>query len=442
MRRVLAALVVAPLVGLLAPADAHAGGGSHPYFNDGGTLVWYRSLDEARAAARASGKLIFIESGRYKCGSCRTLVSSILPSEPCRSRMSACAIGFADDCDASDPSCQALFAQNLPNATMLPLVGFVTADLRWVTGWYGSTTPDAVLAQVAAAERSRPRPVERLVARPPAPAPCDPPRPVAPPPAPRPTPNVTPRPTVPAPMPLAPKPVAPTPPPAPAERATPAPRGVPTPYVAPVEPRTAPPVRPEPVVPPPAPTPTPPRPAPFVAPYPPAPAPAPAPVPNRTLPPPPGPVTAMPPPVVVPPTIPSRPATALERARSASVREAWGDVLRAAEAPGVPPSDAVELAQLAERARAWVSRTMADAERAATERRLEEALRLLERVRRETEGTSLPAGIDAERGLRAVRALATMDAEAAKGSPTAETLRRQSYADFRGSRWAALFRAR
>lgn len=36
----------------------------HPHFDDGGTLHWYTSWDEAVAAARAEGKRIFIEFGR------------------------------------------------------------------------------------------------------------------------------------------------------------------------------------------------------------------------------------------------------------------------------------------------------------------------------------------------------------------------------------------
>lgn len=37
---------------------------SHPHFNDSGTLNWHTSLADAQAAARAEGKLIFIEFGR------------------------------------------------------------------------------------------------------------------------------------------------------------------------------------------------------------------------------------------------------------------------------------------------------------------------------------------------------------------------------------------
>ncbi len=36
----------------------------HPHFDDKGTLEWFTSFDEARAAARKEGKLVFIEMGR------------------------------------------------------------------------------------------------------------------------------------------------------------------------------------------------------------------------------------------------------------------------------------------------------------------------------------------------------------------------------------------
>lgn len=37
---------------------------SHPHFDDKGVLAWHTNLEEAMAAARAQGKLIFIEFGR------------------------------------------------------------------------------------------------------------------------------------------------------------------------------------------------------------------------------------------------------------------------------------------------------------------------------------------------------------------------------------------
>jgi hypothetical protein len=36
----------------------------HPRFDDRGTLSWSTKLDDAKTAAKAAGKLIFIEYGR------------------------------------------------------------------------------------------------------------------------------------------------------------------------------------------------------------------------------------------------------------------------------------------------------------------------------------------------------------------------------------------
>ncbi|MHC4941079.1 MAG: hypothetical protein ACYTHK_19250 [Planctomycetota bacterium] len=55
------------LVTLLLTAGAWAQEkkkGSHPHFDDQGTLTWYTKLADAQAAAKKEGKLIFIEYGR------------------------------------------------------------------------------------------------------------------------------------------------------------------------------------------------------------------------------------------------------------------------------------------------------------------------------------------------------------------------------------------
>jgi len=39
---------------------------AHPTFDDGGTLDWHTRFAEATAAARANGRLVFIEFGRAR----------------------------------------------------------------------------------------------------------------------------------------------------------------------------------------------------------------------------------------------------------------------------------------------------------------------------------------------------------------------------------------
>ncbi len=36
----------------------------HPHFDDRGTLDWHTTLAEALAAAKAEGRLVFVEMGR------------------------------------------------------------------------------------------------------------------------------------------------------------------------------------------------------------------------------------------------------------------------------------------------------------------------------------------------------------------------------------------
>src|SRR5262245_510113 len=186
---VLSALSLLPI----ARASAGPAGGAHPFFDDSGTLAWTEDLATAQAQARASGKLIFIESGRRECHNCRVLVQRVLPSACLKARMGALCVGLASDCDRPDPRVTALFDRNLPGASVLPFVGFVTSDLQWVTGWAGGATADSVGTYLAKAEAYKPacqapapapapspRSTGTLAAAPaPAPVPAPAPRPVA-----------------------------------------------------------------------------------------------------------------------------------------------------------------------------------------------------------------------------------------------------------------------
>ena len=85
---------------------------------------------------------------------------------------------------------------------------------------------------------------------------------------------------------------------------------------------------------------------------------------------------------------------------------------------------------------------MAEAEAAARARRFPEAIRTLSVVQSELHDTQCPALTDAERGERAVRCLIAIERGSPDSTGTPEELRKQAYADFRGTRWAALFRSR
>jgi hypothetical protein len=38
--------------------------GTHPHFDDGGAVTWYTRYADALAAAKAAGRLVFVEMGR------------------------------------------------------------------------------------------------------------------------------------------------------------------------------------------------------------------------------------------------------------------------------------------------------------------------------------------------------------------------------------------
>jgi hypothetical protein len=52
------------LTACMGSATAGARTQGHPHFDDGGTLQWYTTFAEAKAAAEKADKLIFIEFGR------------------------------------------------------------------------------------------------------------------------------------------------------------------------------------------------------------------------------------------------------------------------------------------------------------------------------------------------------------------------------------------
>jgi hypothetical protein len=148
---------------ITAAAAALAQG--HPHFDDGGTLKWFTSLADAKAAAKQHDKLIFIQYGREACGNCRSLVQKVLPGANVKERLAAIAIGLAIDCDAGDDAVGQLLHANLPGAQMLPFVGFVNWDGQWVTGFAGFKDAKAFEPVLEAAEKSPARDATEAVRR-------------------------------------------------------------------------------------------------------------------------------------------------------------------------------------------------------------------------------------------------------------------------------------
>ena len=76
----LAALLLAPLLlaslGAAQPV-AEAGPKWHPVYDDGGTLRWYASFDEARTVAAREGKLILVDVCPPRSRPCGSVISLI-----------------------------------------------------------------------------------------------------------------------------------------------------------------------------------------------------------------------------------------------------------------------------------------------------------------------------------------------------------------------------
>jgi hypothetical protein len=85
------------------------------------------------------------------------LKNQIIPSPEISMELGSVAVGYYDDVDRNpgSPSFQIL-RQNLPDAIMLPLCGFLTPDLRWVHGYSGGRDAGRFRAEIAMA-RARAR---------------------------------------------------------------------------------------------------------------------------------------------------------------------------------------------------------------------------------------------------------------------------------------------
>ena len=139
----------APIVNSPPPPPAYAPptAAGHGYgFN------WSSSLRQAQDSARAQGKLIFLEAGRKECGNCMFLKNEVIPSSNVNGELGSMSVGYYDDVDVT-PYSDAfnLLQANVQGAGTLPLCGWVTADLRWVHGFWGRRDASKFQSEIAAA---------------------------------------------------------------------------------------------------------------------------------------------------------------------------------------------------------------------------------------------------------------------------------------------------
>lgn len=386
MRRlnyVLAALTAA-LVLAAGPSSAGAApdrrANAHPYFDDQGTLAWYSDLSAAQEAGRASGKLILVEYGRRACCNCRTLVQRVLPSASVKSRVASLCVGLAANCDEPDPRVEAMFRKAMPDASMLPFVAVVSADLEFATGWNGAMDVPGCSSELTKAEAWHARHVRK-----PAPA-----APITVAPAPR----IAPAPQVVA----APAPASPRAP-APAARVAPTP--VPSTAV-PASTTTA------------------------------TAASRPAGAPSGAS------ISASPAPTGTQAVTLAACRALLERAEAASSAGDHAGALRM-DREAAALSIRVEAARWAvvlAKADAWAEKLLATAAAAALAGHVDEAEKVVTRVKHDAEGRG--ASIDAERGARAIATRRRIDASPAAARTKARADAKSTY---RGTRWEVLFPA-
>ncbi len=119
--------------------------GSHPHFDDRGTLHWHTRWSAAQAQARAEGRLILIDLGRVLCSQCRTLVEAIVPRPDVAAVLADRFVALAADADDAEEEVEEL-CMKLEDAYMLPFVVVADANGQFVAGTSGAQTPAGFLA--------------------------------------------------------------------------------------------------------------------------------------------------------------------------------------------------------------------------------------------------------------------------------------------------------
>ena len=71
-----------------------------------------------------------------------------------KSRIGALAVGLAADCDSPEADVRALMTENLKNANILPFVGFITPQGKWVGGYAGGSDEARFLKVLDEVEKS------------------------------------------------------------------------------------------------------------------------------------------------------------------------------------------------------------------------------------------------------------------------------------------------
>ncbi|MDA1194263.1 MAG: hypothetical protein O2894_03690, partial [Planctomycetota bacterium] len=121
----------------------------------GGPIRWHTTLADAQNEARASGKLILVMSTKPRCGLCDKFKTQIAPATA--GELSRVAVGYIYDITRPEVrDVDRLLRANLRGADLMPLVGFVTADMQWVHGFWGQRSVQQFRGDIARATSIHP----------------------------------------------------------------------------------------------------------------------------------------------------------------------------------------------------------------------------------------------------------------------------------------------
>ena len=117
-------------------------------------LVWYESFDEAQAAAQAGNKIILVTSTKPNCSLCVKLRNKIVPQVWGQMR-NGCVCYVYNILSPEDRSIDRMVRRGNPNGRLMPISGFMTADRRWLHGFYGSTDAQQLMRDYRSARAKR-----------------------------------------------------------------------------------------------------------------------------------------------------------------------------------------------------------------------------------------------------------------------------------------------
>lgn len=135
-------------------------GSARPAFVDR-PFVWHSTWTQAQADAREQGKLVLVMATRQNCGLCDQFRDSIVPSRA--ADVGAASVGHIYNIqnvrrgDPVDAALRAGLARSQGRPSLMPLVGFFTPDMQFVSGFWGERTTSQFGADLARVQASVPR---------------------------------------------------------------------------------------------------------------------------------------------------------------------------------------------------------------------------------------------------------------------------------------------